>query len=249
MKNIVFERLEKELAEEGSRYFGEATPEFDLYMDVNVYALRKMTEHIFFNDNVFTSRLIEGLCAYSGLSVFDFINDANKQIDSYKKIKEFEIEYGNRVSLWISTVEKWEDWEKCLEVVEWNVSKISENGSDKPIFEPSGDKRYRTSESRNLWVMNRPWNGKPEEIDREQYYIGIVDEIERKIHRVEGDGRDFVRYNNKLYPVHSRFEFAAIISFVRREVLYFFSNIHRTPDPIQDVIPREFICLEEEAHS
>lgn len=237
-----YKELVDELTNEAESKFEKGSEEYDLFMDINLYGVKKLFAYILFDDPVFTERIQASYSFYLGIGVDEYFAEAKEQYEFYKKIKAYKTTYGDRVNVWISTLPCWEDWKKCLEIVEWNVQKISNNGSDKPIYRPVGDNRSRSGTTKCVWVLNRSWNGKPEDLDREDYYVGIIDQIERKIHMLKHESLEFVRYKNLYYPVHSRFHFASLKTEVRRGTLYFFSALHRSPDPIQDIVPMDFIC-------
>lgn len=244
-KEKLYNHLKKEAIEDALRVFDKGTPEYEMHMDITLYSIRKLLDYTFFDDPRFTERLIHSSGVAYDIDVRFLFNEANKQFEAYKKIKEYESTYGERVNVWISTLEEDEDWVKCLELVEWSIDKIKRKGSDKPVFEPTGDQRYRVAESKKLWVINRSWNGKPENIEKDDYYVGIVEEIERKTYQFQAGGNMYVQYKSQYYPVHDRFEFASLVTAVKRGKVNFFSNIHNTPNPILDIIPKEFICWDE----
>ena len=240
--SLRYKEIVTELSHEAERSFEKDSAEYDLFMDINLYGVKKLFSYELFGDPEFTERMSSSYYFGTGVDVSEYFSEAKEQYEYYKNIITYKDTFGDRVDVWISTLPKWEDWKKCLEIVEWNISKISNNGSDKPIYRPTGDNRSRSGLTKSLWVLNRSWNGKPEDIDREDYYVGIIDQIERKIHRFKNDQREFVRYKNAYYPIQSRFHFASLKTEVRRGTLYFFSNLHRSPDPIQDIVPMDFIC-------
>lgn len=231
-------RAKSEIAQQAEEKFPDWQDGRELYCDVFFYAMEKIVNsdvggEEFFNRLFFHE---EWYFADDMLLFFDILKD---EFSAYQKINEMRRSRGyNEINDIIEKKCHGKDWQECLTLIQWSDQKIKDRGSDKPYFEPEGDFRYRVNESIKLWVMNRDWDDEPEKGS----VIGVVDEIERVILVVEGRPGEFVRYNSELHSIRNRFEFSKLIAMARRGDIEFFSNLHRSPDYLSDIIPKEFIC-------
>lgn len=230
--------IEESLRKRSLEIFKHGSIESKLFVDANMAAIRTFFASEVLENSEFSERYIENGFFELGFDSYMIFDHLKEEVKSYNKIKEYEASYGDDIKRWLPESKEDGGWEDCLKIVEWNIKKVHERGSDKPLFKPKGDNRYRVHKSINLWVMNKDWKG--EEVVGS---IGIIDEIERKIYCSENSDKEWVQYQNEFHLVHDRFEFSNLITAARRGEYDFFNSVYNSPDPLRDVIPKEFICL------
>ncbi len=85
---------------------------------------------------------------------------------------------------------------------------------------PKKDGRLRVSRSERLWVINRGRSKDQTHIES----FGAIESIERSVYRIEGRSGEWVRYDNRYYPLHSAQEFSALLADAKKKNIYFFNN-------------------------
>lgn len=229
------------IMEEARRVFPEWEEAKDLYFKINSQALSCIVESNIGGGDFFPRFIknhleINPVCDVSYL--FDELKD---EFEAYQKIKNHEREVGeSEIQRLLKTRCDKLGWCDSLDVIGWSIEKNKKHGSDEPYVRPNGDQRYRVNKSIKLWVMSRSW----EEGREKGAVIGIVDQIERVVRRVDGRHGLYVTYQNDLYEIQDKFKLARLLTQARRGEVEFFSNEHRSPDPVSDIVPKEFICLD-----
>lgn len=107
---------------------------------------------------------------------------------------------------------------------------------------PKKDGRWRESRSERLWVINRSWNKTKTHIE----VCGAIESIERSVYRVEGKTGEWVRYDNRYFPLHSVQEFSDLLANARAGKFYFFNNeVGVRGKPVADTQVAPFIYADE----
>lgn len=91
---------------------------------------------------------------------------------------------------------------------------------------PKKDGRWRVSRSERLWVVRRSWSKDKTHIET----CGAIESIERSVYQIEGRSGEWVRYDNRYYPLHSAQEFSDLLAGAKKKKLYFFNNETRRHD-------------------
>lgn len=234
-----YELVKKEVRQDAQKKFPNWQEAQELYFSVHTNFFKEILESKIGGEEYF-NRLVEvGLFdSASSEYLFDILQD---EYSAYLKIFELKASHGEDIILNIMNSDCHDqNWSECLASIERYFEKVDKYGSNKPFSTPKGDNRYRVHQSIKLWVMNRPWQGDPEEGST----VGIVDQVERVIRIIEGAPGEYVRYQNEFYRIHSKLDFERLVRRAKKGEIYFFSNLHPSVNYINDIVPQEFICPE-----
>lgn len=107
---------------------------------------------------------------------------------------------------------------------------------------PKKDGRWRVTRSERLWVINRSWNSAKTHIE----VCGAIESIERSVYQIDGRVGEWVRYDNRYFPLHSAQEFSELLANASAGKFHFFNNeagVRGKPETDTQVAP--FIYADE----
>lgn len=232
-----WERAVSETQQDADRLFPDWPEANALYVESYLASLEKVVASRIGGEDFF-----QRFIGYTELSSsdLDFIfSTLNEEYEAYRKVLALRETHGQEeINHILNSSCKEKSWAECVDTIHWYYAKIVKYGANIPFATPEGDNRYRVNQSIGLWVVTRDWKTL-----KENDSLGIVDQVERVILEMPRRPGHFVRYEGDIYPIQSCSEFAHIIDMARRGNISFFSNFHRSPDYLSDIVPGEFICL------
>lgn len=234
-------KVKENIKLDAGKFFPDWGDAKELYVKISSYALDCIVNSNIGGPDFFPKFIGIHIKTDPSCELSFFFERLKEEMMAYKTIKELEREFDQREILRLLQTRCSDlGWSDSLEIITWSLEKKKKHGSDEPYVRPEGDRRYRVNKSIKLWVMNRSW----EEGEEEGAVIGIVDQIERVVYEVEGRQGLYVTYQNELYEVQDKFKLARLLTHARRGKVEFFSNEHRSPDCVSDIVPKEFICVD-----